>query len=174
MTHVQVQRWPGVAEWLVAFAASGMIAAEVQTKADLYRLQSSTAYYFDSPWVPALHWAGLAVNACVIALVMVWMVSPIKGTVRTLLGAMAAAGAVLCWVELVYALKLQQGAVYALLDLPLRPINNLGVIGAQVFGTYLILRSPTERLRGWRWWLVSAGLSLGLWLFQNVLWGMVS
>ncbi len=174
MSQREVQRWPGFAEWLLALAAMALIAAEVQTRQDIVRVQSSTAYYFDTPWVPQLHLAATVLDVLVFLLVGLWIVTPWRGRVRAVLGAVCVVAIVLGWGELVYAVRAQDGAVYRLLDLPFRPINNLGVIGAQVFGTYLILRSPTRRLKGWRWFLVAAMLSIGLWVFQNVLWRIVS
>jgi hypothetical protein len=130
-------------------------------------------YYFDSAWISQIHWAALVIDGLMFLLVATWLVRPFRGVPRTLLAVVAVVGIALCWGELFYALRLQQGAVYVLQDLPFRPVNNGGVIGAQAFGTYLILRSPSERLKGWRFWLVSVALSVALWFFQVVLWQIV-
>ena len=169
----EVRRFPGLAEWLVAFASTALIAVEVQGRGDLMRLQSSSAYYFDSPWVKQIHLGALVIDGLMIGLVAIWFLSRLRGWPLRLLPIVAGLGFLLCWGELLYALRLQEGAIYVLMDLPFRPVNNGGVIGAQVFGTYLILRIPNEKLKGWRVWLVGAGLSLALWFFQVVLWQIV-
>jgi hypothetical protein len=154
--------------------SSELIAGEFKTQGERDRLQSAVSYYFDSPWVPQIHTLALVVDGLLIGLALLWLVTPLKRLGQVGMPIVAAAGLVLCWAEVLYAQRLQEGAVYVLLQMPFRPVNNVGVIGAQVFGTYLILRSPSGRLVGWRAWLVKAGLALGFWFFQAAVWQMVA
>jgi hypothetical protein len=171
---VKGPRAPGAAEWLAALACSALIAAETQTQGERQRLQSATSYYFDAPYVPLLHTVSLVVDVLMVALPLAWLATSYKSLAQKALYYVAAFGLLLAWGEVLYALRLQEGAVYQLGQLPFRPINNLGVIGAQVFATYLILNSPAGRLTGWRAFLVKCALALGFWYFQAIVWQMAA
>jgi hypothetical protein len=166
-------RGPGGPDWMVAVACSMLIAAEVQTQSARQLVQSGAAYYFDSPWVPQIHTLALVVDGLVIALVMLWMVFQLKRFAQVAIVGVAALGLALCWFEVLYALRLQEGTVYVLGNLPFQPVNNVGVAGAQVFGSYLILKTPSGKVQGWRAWAVKLALAVAFWFFQSMVWQMV-
>lgn len=166
-------RGPGLADWLVALACSALIAAEIQTQGASQRAQSAASYYFESAWVPQIHVAALVVDGLMLLLAMVWLLTPTRKFARSAMTVVALAGLALCWGEILYALRVQEGAVYRLDGLPFQPANNAGVIGAQVFGTYLLLRAPAGRLEGWRAWAVKLALAAAFWVFQFMVWQMV-
>lgn len=167
-------RFPGVPEWLFGLACTFLVAAETQSQGERQRPQSAASYYFDAPIVGQLHWAGMVLCGLVVLAVLVWLATPLKKQARFALVCLAIAGFLLAWGEVFYALQAQEGSIYILSDLPFRPVNNLGVIGAQVFGTYLILKSPAGRLVGWKAWAVRVGLAIGLWYFQFFVWMMAA
>jgi hypothetical protein len=166
-------RGPGAADWLVTLACSALIATEIQTQGASQRAQSGASYYFESPWVPQLHVGALVIDGLMIALAMVWLLTPTRKFARVAMVCVAFVGLSLCWGEIMYALHVQEGAVYRLDGLPFQPVNNGGVIGAQVFGTYLLLRAPAGRLEGWRAWAVKSALAVAFWVFQFMVWQMV-
>ncbi len=167
-------RGPGGPDWMVAIACSMLIAAEVQTSASRQQIQSGVSYYFDSPWVPQIHTLALVIDGLIIGLAVVWMVPRLARFAEGAMVAVAALGLLLCWFEVVYALRLQAGTVYVLPSLPFQPVNNVGVLGAQVFGSYLILKSPSGHMQGWRAWAVKLALAVAFWFFQFMVWQMVA
>ena len=176
MTETALERFrgPGVVDWIAGLGCSVLIAGEVQMKGAREMLQSAAAYYFDSPWVPQIHALALTVDAAMIALVMLWLVSPFKRASQIAMTVVAAIGLLLCWAEIVYAVRIQAGAVFVLQQLPFQPVNNFGVGGAQVFASYLIFKFPSGRLAGWRSALVKVGLCVAFWMFQFMVWQMVA
>ena len=168
--RAELRRGPGAADWLVAMCSTLLIAMEIQTQGARQLLQSAAVYYFDEPWIVQIHAAAIALDCAIVALCAAWFVTRFKKVTEAGMVALACVGLALCWAELVYALRLQEGAVYVLRDLPVRPVNNVGVVGAQVFGSYLLLKSPIVRLSGWREWLVKGGLAAAFWFFQAIVW----
>jgi hypothetical protein len=166
-------RGPGGPDWLVAVACSTLVAAELQTQNARRQVQSGASYYFDSPWVPQIHTLALVIDVAIVAFAGVWMVFQLKRFSQTAMLFVAALGLALCWLELVYALQLQSGTVFVLNGLPYQPVNNVGLIGAQVFGTYLVFKTPSGKVHGWRAWTVKLVLAVALWFFQSVVWQMV-
>ncbi len=164
---------PGGPDWLVAVACSMLIAAEIQTQTARQRIQSGASYYFDSPWVPQMHTLAIVIDGLMVALAMLWMVFQLKRFAQVGMVIVAVLGFALCWIEIVYALNLQAGTVYKLPGLPFQPVNNVGVIGAQVFGGYLILKTPSGKVQGWRAWVVKLALVTAFWFFQSMVWQMV-
>ena len=164
---------PGGPDWLLGLACSALIAAEIQTQGARDRVQSAAAYYFDSPWVPQIHTLAIGIDAIVLLTAVVWLVSPWKRIAQSAMYFIAVFGFALCWGEVFYALQLQKNAVYELQQLPFIPVNNVGVAGAQVFGSYLILKSPSGKLGGWQSWVVKVGLCVAFWFFQFMLWQMI-
>ena len=166
-------RGPGAADWIVAFASTILIALEIQTQEALGLLQSGTSYYFDSPWVPQIHRLAIGLDGLVFFFAALWLASPWKRLAERAMTVVAVLGLLLCWVEIVYATKLATGAVFILPQLPFRPVNNVGMVGAQVFGTYLLFKAPVVRLAGWRALLVKLVLAVAFWFFQSILWQIV-
>lgn len=166
-------RGPGAVDWIAGLACSGLVASEIQLGKTREMVQSATAYYFDSPWIPQLHTLALTVDVSMLALVMLWLVSPLKRACQVAMSTVALIGLVLAWGEVLYAVRLQEGAVFVLQNLPFQPVNNFGVAGAQVFASYLIFKLPSGRLTGWRSVLVKLGLCFAFWMFQFMVWQMV-
>jgi hypothetical protein len=42
-----------------------------------------------------------------------------------------------------------------------------------VFGSYLILKTPSGKVQGWRAWAVKLALAVAFWFFQSMVWQMV-
>ena len=161
---------PGWQDWLASVGATLLIAAEIRTQAARDTLQSSASYYFQTEGVQLMHSAALLIDGSLLALAVVWVATRYKTFAERTMVAAAAAGFVLCWWEIVFAFRAQAGAVYVLTDLPFRPVNNLGIVGAQVFGSYLILKTPSGRLKPAAAVAVKVGLAVCLWVFQSVVW----
>ena len=161
---------PGWHDWLVSVSATFLIAAEIRTQAARDVMQSSASYYFRNEGVQFMHNLALLIDGSLLVLAVVWVVSRYKTFAQRTMVAVAAAGFVLCWWEILSALRSQAGAVYVLTDLPFRPVNNLGIFGAQVFGSYLILKTPSGRMKPVPAVAVKVGLAVCLWVFQSVVW----
>ena len=117
-----------------------------------------------------MHSAALLIDVSLLALELVWITTRFKRFAGRTMVAVAAVGFLLCWWEIVFALRAEAGAVYVLTDLPFRPVNNLGMFGAQVFGSYLILKTPSGGLKPMAGVAVKVGLAVCLWVFQSVVW----
>ena len=161
---------PGWQDWLASVSASLLIAAEIRTQGARDALQSSASYYFQTDGVQLMHSAALVIDGSLLALAVVWVATRYKTFAERTMVAAAVAGFVLCWWEIVFAYRAQAGAVYVLIDLPFRPVNNLGMIGAQIFGSYLILKTPSGRMKPVPAVVVKVGLAVCLWVFQSVVW----
>ena len=147
---------PGLADWLVASACTLLFAANIQTNRMRQMVQSALSYYFDTPWVPQMHLVGNVIDGAIFAFAAVWLMTRFTKFAEVAMIVLAAVGMVLCWVELVYAVHVSTHSIYVLSVLP--------------FGSYLILKSASGSLKGWRAWLVKGALAVGLWLFQSVVW----
>lgn len=161
---------PGWQDWLVSAGGTFLIAAEFRTQGARDTLQSAASYYFEQGGVQLMHSAALAIDGSLLVLAVVWITTRHKAAAQRAMVVIAAAGFALCWWEIIFALQSQADAVYVLTDLPFRPVNNLGVIGAQIFGSYLILKTPSGRLKPVPAVAVKVGLAVCLWLFQSVVW----
>lgn len=161
---------PGWQDWLLSACATFLIGAEFRTQAARDTLQSSASYYFENEGVQLIHGVALAIDGSLLALAVVWIATRYKMFAERTMIMVAAAGFVLCWWEILFALWAQVGAVYVLTDLPFQPVNNLGMIGAQIFGSYLILKTPSGRMKPLPAVVVKVGLVVCLWVFQSVVW----
>jgi hypothetical protein len=83
-------------------------------------------------------------------------------------------GFVVAWLELVTALRSLDGAPFRLDGLPYDPVSNLGLGGAQVFATYMMLRLPDGRLGPKAGLGVKLGLAVCSWIIQLMLWTLIS
>ena len=161
---------PGWVDWLASFGASFLIALEVNSRGARDLVQSGVSYYFREPWVANIHTLSVSLNIAFIACAAVWLVSRFKKPTERAMTVIACLSLVLIWTEMALALKAVEGAVYTLPELPFRPINNLGIAGSQVFGSYLIFKLPVANLKPLSVNLLKAGLCVCLWLLQAILW----
>lgn len=164
---------PGWQDWLLSFASSVLIAAEIKTQAGRETLQSTASYYFAEPNVPLFHQAALIIDIAILAFVALWIVSPWKKASQTVLITLAGAGIGVCWSEAINAAQLQTDSVYVLSGLPFFPLNNIGIVGAQLFGTYLLFKIPTRGLKKIAEILIKVALAFCFWFAQTFAWQLV-
>lgn len=161
---------PAWEDWLASFGATILIALEINARGARDMVQSGVAYYFMEPGIEAVHTVSVSLNIAFLACAIVWLVTKYQKHAERAMVALAVVAFVLCWWELTYALQLQESSVFRLPELPFRPINNLGIVGAQVFGGYLIFKLPHQHLKAVPLFLIKSGLCVCLWAFQAVVW----
>lgn len=165
---------PGWREWLFSFAVTALTGNSIMASVNMTELLSAERFYAREPGIGFLHTAAYAVNILILALIALWVfLSRRQVSFGWVIMALAAAGAGLCWIEVGLALKTQPNPIYVLRELPFRPINNLGLGGAQVFLTYLVFKIPEGGLRMWPALVIKAALALCVWLLQLAVWEMV-
>lgn len=161
---------PGLLDWLTSFGATILIALEINARGARDMVQSGVSYYFIEPGIESIHTISVSLNILFLVCAGLWIIGKFKKPAQWTMIGIAAVAVVLCWAELLYSLRLIEGAVYTLPELPWRPINNLGIVGAQVFGSYLIFKLPQTSLKAMPAFLVKAGLCVCLWFAQAVAW----
>ncbi len=149
---------PGAKDWLFGIAVTGLLATCLAFLRDQEGIQTANRYYSQKPGVAEVQFVGFAVDLLIILTIAWWLARPIKRFwPETLLALWSAIGFVACWIELFLALFTLPGAVYRLDDLPFRPVNNWGLLGATVFMTYLVGKSDFSKAFGKKsFWLKTA------------------
>ncbi len=161
---------PGWQDWLFAFVCTLLIGYEVFVARGAEQQQSALSYYVEVPGVRLLQTAGLTVTSAVVGLTLLWILFGRRTVVERALVGLALTGIALCWIEAVRALATQPNPVFVLSELPFRPVNNMGLVGSQVFATYLLLKAPDSRMSPGRSLAVKAGLAVCVWLVQWLVW----
>jgi hypothetical protein len=165
---------PGGREWAFSFAVTALTANSLMASVNMQELLSAERFYSAVPWVGTIHTAAYVVNVAILALVALWVfLSKRQVSFGWVIMALSVIGAILCWAEIGVALRTQPNPVFVLRELPFRPINNLGLAGAQVFLTYLVFKIPDGGMRTWPALVVKASLALCLWLLQLAIWEVV-
>ncbi len=166
---------PTWVEIIFSLGCSLLIASDVFVGRASILPQSAEMYYGSYPQARAFHSAGVGLDILFLVSTLAWILFPAtEKVVRIVLVSVAALGLVLCWSELNWALRLNTGGVFELRDLPIRPLSNAGLLGAEFFGTYLVFRIPSGKLEGWQSVLVRLGLSVCLVTFQTMMWDGLS
>lgn len=166
---------PGWVEWAFSFAVTALTAGSLNVRLSMGEVMSASRYYSQVEGVMLLHNLALVVNALFLVTIATWIfLSRRQVPFGWVPQALAVIGAALAWTELMIARGTQPNSVYLLESLPIRPINNLGIIGAQVFLTYLIFKSPSGSLKTWPSLVVKSALALCLWLFQLCAWDILA
>lgn len=162
-----------MAEWLVSLAASALLAGQLRTLLAPHEAQSALSYYVQEPGVRVLHVAGAGIDAALVfsTLALIWLPERSRAIRRAMAG-LAVLGIGLVWWELVRAATPNPVAVYRLSELPFRPTNNSGILGAQAFFMYLLAKCPSSSLGRWSIW-VKALLVGAFWLLQLAVWDVV-
>lgn len=172
-------RWaysgPGLTEWLASLACTVMIGSSMRSLAEMDQPMTAASYYSKTPGIAILQFANIGVSLAFMALVLGWIVTR-KNTfpLQWLLYTISGLGIGLIWTELVMALKQDKFQVYALTELPYKPIAGGGIVGAQILLTYLIFKLPDGQLKTWQSLLLKAAFSLGAWALQTGLWDLIS
>ena len=113
----------------------------------------------------------IATNIAFLVLTLFWIVFPVTGKgVKVALLFAAFIGLALCWAEIIWAANLRTGPIFSLRDLPFRPVGNSGLIGAQVFASYMLLKLPSGKIPAWSAVLLKLGLALCFWFLQFLVW----
>lgn len=164
--------WP---EWLFSFACCGMIASNARNQRLEGEPFSVMTYYGQTPGVKALQGIGWVVAVAFILVAALWIMRPKWGyQCQHALTLISGMGFVVAWLELVTALRSLDGAPFRLDGLPYDPVTNLGLGGAQVFATYMMLRLPDGRLGPKAGLGVKLGLAVCSWIIQLMLWTLIS
>ncbi|MCW5936831.1 MAG: hypothetical protein KIT11_05955 [Fimbriimonadaceae bacterium] len=168
------KRGPGWQEWLLSLSCTLLIGYEQLVRREMETPQTAERYYSLEAGVTTLHFLGQAVALACTAATLLWIILANKRVFQTTIFALAGIGIILCWIEVLRAIGTQPNSVYILTELPYRPLNNMGIVGAQVFGTYLILRGRDLPGPVWRSLLTKMGLAACLFLFQLIAWELLS
>ena len=128
---------PGVAEWVLGFACSALIATQLRSATLPIDPQTALSYYFANPNVRLFHNLAIALDALIVICVAAWIFMWRRAVIwQALIAIFALLGTGLIWFELVQALSIS-GQNYTLTSLPFTPINNVGLLGAGLFVGYL-------------------------------------
>lgn len=161
---------PGWQEWALSFVCTLLVGYGAFVGREMADPQAAERYYSQLPGVQAFQIGGLAVSLGVLVSTLAWIVLRRSAWLMGVVRVLAVAGILLAWGEIVRASNSQPDPVFVLNQLPFRPVNNMGVVGAQAFASYLILRGPSGSGSPWAWLLAKAGLSVCVWMFQLVVW----
>lgn len=154
---------PGGKDWFFALAVTVLFGTDLAYLKNLEGFQTAVRYYSQVNGVPQTHAVGFAVDVAVIVTMAVWFMRPYRRFwPETVLGLLATVGLFNCWAEIMVALNARHGAMYRLDDLPFRPINNWGLLGAYVFMLYIVGRADLRGVFGR--WVVWAKLAIVLFL----------
>ena len=177
MLKVTVREWdydePGAADWIFALCCTVLLVSEIKMLVATAQIQTAHSYYFATPGVLVYHRAAMALDGLVLLSMFLWLVTRWKSAVSVVPVIASGVGASVCWIELVRALDVQRNALFQLQDLPRSPMNNMGLLGAQIFMTYLVFRVPLGGLRGTPAVLIRVAMAVCLWIIQSVAWDMV-
>lgn len=136
---------------------------------------TAASYYAKAPGMAFLQYANMGISFAFMALVLAWIITrKNQFPLAWLMMAISALGFGLIWMELFMALKTDPNQVYRLTELPFKPIAGGGIIGAQIFLTYLIFKLPDGQLKVWQSLILKAAFSIGAWALQTGLWDMIS
>jgi len=137
--------------------------------------QTADRYYFEQSWVTPVHATALVIDVLLIVATAVGIfLSRRRIKVEPLLAAFAYLGILLAWSEIFLALRTQPNELYRLTQLPFRPINNSGLLGAQVFASYLVFKLPPGRLGAWSNFWIRFAIAVGILAFQLLLFEVIS
>lgn len=136
---------------------------------------TAASYYSKVPGMVFLQFANIAISVSFMGLVLAWIISK-KNTfpLLWLLYTISGLGIGLIWTELCLSLNRDAFQVYALTELPYRPIAGGGIVGAQILLTYLIFKLPNGQLKVWQGLLLKTAFALGAWAIQTGLWDLLS
>ena len=156
---------------MTSFACTILIASDVLFARSSNLPQSAESYYFSFPQVRAFHFWDVTVDLLFLIFTLVWIVLPVTGRfVKVALMLLATVGFFLCWGELVWSSNMSASSIYRLHELPFRPVGNIGLIGAQIFATYLFLALPSGKITSWQSFVVKASLAVCFWFLQILVW----
>ncbi|MCG9894030.1 MAG: hypothetical protein MH204_00960 [Fimbriimonadaceae bacterium] len=170
-------RGPGALPFLGGLACMALIGLTIRNLGQMSLPQTAESYYSQVAGVAALQWAGLAINALMILTVLVWVAMQVRESpLRTVTLALAGIGFLIVWFELWIARSVaaDPDRIFVLRHLPYTPVGSGGLIGAQVYATYLILSLPAGGLKPWQTGLLKAAFAVCFWFLQLALWEALS
>lgn len=160
---------PRAPEWVLALALTILVGQEVQTLRSAGTPQSAVRYYFENAWVNPMHVGAVALDVLLILIVASWIFWPrFKEKFEIACAIGVSLGFCLAWVEIVRAVATQPNGLYILRELPIRPVNNLGLIGSQVFLTYMVFKIPTGKVGGLPGFALRVGIACVAWMIQTM------
>lgn len=162
---------PGAREWIFSFACSVLLATDAFIGRSAVLPHSSEGYYTKLGPAAAFHTIAVVVDAAVLLGALLWIVFPVLARpVKIGLFVLSLIGLSLFWFEIVFAVRHGSGPVFVLRELPFRPLANFGLLGAQVFATYLTFLIPSGRLPALQAVLVKAALAGCVFAYQSLVW----
>lgn len=165
---------PSGKEWALSLATTVLLGNQVLELRTMSTAQTGEQYYSQTPGVRPLQGAAVAVDALIVGCTLAWIVLAKLGPYfRSAVFVLALLGLGLVWTELLVAAGTLDSPIFRLTELPIRPTNNLGVVGGTVFFAYLVMRGPRGKLAKWQSATVKTLLVLGFWMLQWVAWDVV-
>lgn len=162
---------PGAWEWLAGLSATVLLGYQSTLLQSAMRAQTGFRYYVEDHHTVWMHQGAQAINASILLLALCgFFARSWLPTLRRLMYAAMGAGAALVWWELVNLSRLPPTATYAFDQLPYIPVNNLGVLGSQVFLTMLLAAVRLRGVPALQAFGIKAALVLGLFFAQLALW----
>ncbi len=166
---------PGLIEWVTSFACAGLVAADIFIARGTDIINSAESIYNRLPFPQLTHVLGLGIDFAFLLVCLFWIFFPaVKGRARIALMVLSIIGIFLFWVEAIFALQKGHGPVYVLRELPFRPLTNFGLIGSQVFVTYLTFLFPSGKMPQSMSLLVKLALAISFFFAQNLVWDGIS
>ncbi len=172
-------RWayagPGLIEWLISAACALMIGSSMRNLGEMELPMTAASYYGKAPGMALLQYINLGLCFAYLLLVLAWIVTKKSSFPLTwLMMSLCGLGFGLIWMELFMAIGKDGSQVYRLIELPYKPVAGGGIMGAQIFITYLIFKLPDGQLKTWQSALLKLALSVGAWMIQTGMWDMIS
>jgi hypothetical protein len=173
-TERDAKAGPTGKEWALSLATTVLLGNQVFEMRSMSTAQTGERYYSQTPGVRPLQGAAVAVDALIVGCTLAWIVLAKLGPwFRQAVFLLALLGLGLVWTELLVAAGTLDSQVFRLTQLPIRPTNNLGVVGGTVFFAYMVTRGPRGKLAPWQSVMVKSLLVLGFWMLQWVAWDVV-
>jgi hypothetical protein len=150
---------------------TALIADTLTNLSQMESPQTAPYYYAKTSGVVALQNAQIGVCVLILLLVLGWIISQRnESPLQPVILAVSGLGCGLVWAELLIAKASQPNQLFVLSDLPYHPVGSWGILGAQVFLSYMVVKLPDGRLNWWAGLLLKLGFILGVWMIQLSLW----
>lgn len=173
MSKGQAPSAPGAWEWIGGFMGTLLFGYQSTLLQSAARPHSGFRYYVEEHHTLWIHQFALVLNASIVLLALsgfyarAWL-PQLRLGMRSAMGL----GVFLIGFELVNLSRMPATATYAFGQLPYIPVNNLGLLGSQLYLTMLLAALPLRGVPALQAFGIKAALAIGLFLAQNMVWEM--